>query len=501
MNLEATIKEFHGHLERVKMYNGAMSTLYFDSATVAPKGGIADRAKRHGFFAAELFGLMTGEKMKGLLEALEPHKDALDPVTAGMYRIAKKNYDKNVKIPVEKVRAYRELVSKAQNVWEDARKNDDFAAFAPYLKDILAANKEMVEYRRVDDAPAYDYLLDDYEEGMTMQVYDEYFGKVRGAIVPLLKGVVESKKKINRDIVHMPVRIKAQRKIADFTAKMIGYDINRGYICESVHPFCNSSSRDDVRITTRYAEEDFLSSFYSILHECGHAIYEQNTGDDIAQTILSRGVSMGIHESQSRFYENVIGRSRGFWEFITDELKTYLPDSYKDVTAEQFYEAANHAGPSLIRVEADELTYSLHIMVRYEIERMLFTQDIDVMDLPAIWNKKYEEYIGITPPNNTLGVLQDVHWSGGMFGYFPTYSLGSAYSAQFLAYMKKDLDFDGLVRKGDFAAITAWMTDKIHRHGSLYTPRDLVDKIAGEQLNADYYNNYLKEKFGTLYGI
>ena len=501
MSLEATIKDFNEHLEKVKMYYGALSVMNFDAATVAPKGGIADRAKRSGFFAAEMFNLMTGEKMKGLLEALEPHKDKLEPITSGMYRIARKNYDKNVKVPVEKFRAYRELVTKAQSIWEDARQNDDFAAFAPYLKDIIAASKEMVEYRRTNDAPAYDYLLDDYEEGMTMQIYDEYFGKVRSVIVPLLKGVVESKKKINRDIMHIPVSIEAQRKIASFMAEMIGYDINRGYICESVHPFCSGSSRNDIRITTRYDENDFISSFFTILHECGHAIYEQNTGDDIAQTILSQGVSMGIHESQSRFYENVIGRSRGFWEYITDKLKTYLPDTYKDVTATQFYEAANYAAPSLIRVEADELTYSLHIMIRYEIERMLFTQDIDVMDLPSIWNKKYEEYLGIMPPNNTLGVLQDVHWSGGMFGYFPTYSLGSAYAAQFLAYMKKDLDFDSLVHKGDFAAITAWMTDKIHRHGSIYRPRDLVDKIAGEQLNADYYCNYLKEKFGTLYDI
>jgi carboxypeptidase Taq len=499
MSLEATIKDFNQHLYKVKMYRSAMAVMSFDGATVAPKGGIADRAKRDGFFAAELYGLMTGEKMKGLLEALQPHKDELDPITAGMYRIAKKSYDQSVKIPVEKVRAYRELVSKARNSWEDARKNDDFASFAPYLQDIVASSKEMVEYRRTDDAPTYDYLLDDFEEGMTMEIYDEYFGKVRGAIVPLLKSVVESKKKIDREIVQKPVSIETQRKIADFAAKMIGYDINRGYICESVHPFCSGSSRDDVRITTRYAENDFLSGFFSILHECGHAIYSQNAGDDIADTILSHGASMGMHESQSRFYENIIGRSRGFWDYITDELKTYLPESYKDVTARQFYEAANHAGPSLIRVEADELTYSLHIMIRYEMERMIFTEDIDVMDLPALWNKKYQEYLGITPQNNRLGVLQDVHWSGGMFGYFPTYSLGSAYAAQFLAYMKKDLDFDALVSKGDFAAITAWMADKIHRHGSIYTPRDLVDKIAGEQLNADYYCNYLQDKFGMLY--
>ncbi|MCL2573204.1 MAG: carboxypeptidase M32 [Defluviitaleaceae bacterium] len=501
MNLEATIMEFKAHLEKMKMYQSAMSVMSFDDATIAPKGATADRAKRNGFFAAELFALSTGEKMKSLLEALEPHKEELDVNTAAMYRLVKKNYDKSVKIPIDKIRAFRELTSKANDVWEKARKDNDFAAFAPYLRDIVAARKEMVEFVRTDDAPTYDYLLDDYEEGATMAMYDEYFAKVRAAIVPLLKGVMESKKKINYELVKMSVDIETQRKISEYAAKMVGYDLNRGYIGETAHPFCSTFSRNDVRITTRYDENDFLSSFYSILHECGHALYEQNTGEDIAGTVLARGVSMGIHESQSRFYENVIGRSKGFWEYATNGLKEILPQSYKDVTATEFYEAANLAGPSLIRVEADELTYSLHIMVRYEIERMLFTEDIDIMELPAIWNKKFEEYLGITPPNDAMGVLQDIHWSFGGMGYFPTYSIGSAYSAQFLSYMKREMDFDALVKKGDFATITAWLVDKIHRHGSIHTPKDLVHKIAGEQLNADYYVDYLNEKFKSLYEI
>jgi len=499
--LENTINDFKAHLDRMRMFSSAMGIMGFDSHTIAPKGAVAARAKRDGFFAAEMFAMATGEKMKNLLESLEPHADKLDPITFAMYRGAKKSFDRNTKIPAEKVREFSELTSKSYVAWEEAKNNDDFPSYAPFLKDIIRMQKEMVEYRRVDDTPAYDLLLDDYEEGMTMKIYDEYFTKVRAAIVPLLKAIMGSSKKIDTSLRNSFVSIEDQRKISEFVAKKVGYDLNRGYICETAHPFCSGSHRDDIRITTRYDEKDFISSFYSILHECGHAIYEQNTGDDIAETVLSRGVSMGLHESQSRFYENVIGRSEGFWQYITEELKTYLPDSFKDITARQFYEAANEAKPSLIRVEADELTYSLHIMVRYEIERMLFTEDVDINDLPAIWNKKYEEYLGITPPSNKLGVLQDVHWSGGSFGYFPTYSLGSAYSAQFLEYMKRELPFDELIAKGDFAAITAWLKDKIHRHGSIYTPTDLVNKIAGEQLNADYYAKYLQDKFGALYGV
>jgi len=501
MSLQETIVDFNAHLERVRMYSSAMTTMGFDANTIAPKGAVNARAKRSGFFAMEMFHMVTGEKMKGFLDILGAHVEELDPITYALYRGCKKNYERNTKIPPQKIREFRELTSKAYVAWEDARKNDDFAAFAPYLKQIVAMQKEMVEYRRVDDRPAYDILLDDYEEGMTMEIYDEYFAKVHSTIVPLLKGVMESPKKIDRAFAHAHVSIEQQRKLSDFIAKKIGYDLNRGYIGETAHPFCSGSSRDDVRITTRYDEKDFLSSFFSILHECGHAVYEQNTGDDIAETMLSRGVSMGLHESQSRFYENIIGRSKAFWEYITDELKEYLPESFKDITPLQFYEAANEAGPSLIRVEADELTYSLHVMVRYEIERMIFNNEVEVEDLPEVWNKKIEEYIGIVPPNNALGVLQDVHWSGGSFGYFPTYSLGSAYASQFAAYMNREMDVDALIRKGEFDKITAWLTDKIHRHGSVYTPKDLVDKIAGEQLNADYYTAYLKDKFNELYEI
>jgi carboxypeptidase Taq len=412
-------------------------------------------------------------------------------------------------IPVQLVKEFSELTAKAHVAWEKARKDDDFGSFAPYLEQIVAKSKEMVVYRlkggQNEGEHPYNLLLDDFEEGMTMEIYDEFFGKLRSVIVPLLKTVVNSKspnsdENFDASFIKQNVPKAMQEKIATFAADRIGYDLSRGYITESTHPFCSGSHKTDVRMTTRYDENDFISSFYSILHESGHAIYEQSVADEIAETILARGISMGFHESQSRFYENVIGRSRGFWQYFTDELKPYLPESFKDTTPEQFYLATNRAKPSLIRVEADELTYSLHIMVRYEIERMLFNDEITVSQLPETWNKKYEEYLGVTPPNNTLGVLQDIHWSMGAFGYFPTYALGTAYASQFVARMKADIDMDALIAKGDFAAITAWLTEKIHVHGSIYTPYELLEQICGEQLNADYYTAYLKEKFEGIYG-
>ncbi|MCL2575216.1 MAG: carboxypeptidase M32 [Defluviitaleaceae bacterium] len=499
--MEQIVKDFQAFLEEMRMYGQAASIMSFDAQTVAPKASIGIRAKRSGFFSQKMFEMATGEKMKGFLDALKPYLGELDDVVTAQYRKAKKAYDDGTKIPATLVKEFSELKAKGNQAWEKARKDNDFDAFAPYLEQIVAKQKEVINYRIKDGQHPYDVVLDDFEEGMTIAIYDEFFAKLRETIVPLLKAIVNSDKKIDNAFMHEYVDIETQRKQAKFIAEKIGYDLDRGYLTEATHPFCSGSHRTDVRITTRYDENDFVSSFYSVLHECGHAIYEQSIGDDIAETALSRGTSMGIHESQSRFYENCIGRSRQFWQYITDELKGYLPESFANVVPEQFFEATNIVSPSLIRVEADELTYSLHIMIRYEIERMLFNGEIDVKDLPALWNKKYEEYLGITPPNNTLGVLQDIHWSWGLFGYFPTYALGSAYAAQFLAYIRKEMDVDALITKGDFAAITKWLNEKIHIHGSKYTPTQLMEKMGSEQLNADYYTNYLKNKYEAIYNV
>ncbi|MCL2619619.1 MAG: carboxypeptidase M32 [Defluviitaleaceae bacterium] len=499
--MEQIVKDFNAHMDKIRMYGQLMGVSGFDANTIAPKAGVAVRAKRDGFFSEKIFLMTTSDEMKGYLEGLATMVDKLDPITVARYKKAKKNFDKNTKIPSQLVKEFSELRAKAHVVWQDARKNDDFASFAPVLEQIVAKSKEVAGYRLEEGQSVYDMMLDDYEEGMNMEIYDKFFAQVREVVVPLLKAVVGSNKQIDANFMKAPVEKAMQEKISDFAAEKIGYDMERGYITESTHPFCSGTHKTDIRITTRYDERDFVSSFYSILHECGHAIYEQSTCDSIAETELSRGASMGIHESQSRFYENVIGRSRGFWNYITEELKGYLPKSFGAITPEQFYEAVNQAGPSLIRVEADELTYSLHIMIRYEIERMLFVDNLPVSELPRVWNEKYQEYLGITPPNNTLGVLQDIHWSMGAFGYFPTYALGTAYASQFVAEMKKDLDFDGLIVKGDFAKITAWMTDKIHRHGSMYAPAEILQQVCGGGLDASHYTTYLKDKFEALYEV
>jgi len=501
MSVEQTITEFKGILERKKMLSSAMAVMSFDANTIAPKGSVQAQAKRNGFFGMEIFNLTTSETMKNCLEILGQNLETLDEVTRAEYRQAKKSYDASTKIPPALVKRRAELTASANAAWDSARANNNFSEFAPFLKELIDLQKEALTYRTEPGQSPYDVLLDDYEEGMNAKTYDAFFNQLKAVIVPLLKMVTTSPYQVETGFLSNFVSKSTQETIAKFIAEKVGYDLNRGYIGESTHPFCNGSDKNDVRITTRYDENDFQSSFYGVLHESGHALYEQNVSDEINETSLGGGVSMGIHESQSRFVENVIGRSLAFWENVTDELKTYLPESFKDVTPRQFYEAVNTAGPSLIRVEADELTYSLHILIRYEVEKLLFTTDVDVQDLPKIWNQKYEEYLGITPPTDTLGVLQDVHWSWGAFGYFPTYALGSAYSAQLLAYMNKDLDVENLIRKGDLATIVNWLTENIHQYGSLRTPTQLIKDIAGEGLDATYYTDYLVKKFGDLYQL
>ena len=497
--MEQTIKDFRDYLQSIHHLKGALRLMSFDANTGAPKGGVKSRSARMGYIYGEMFGMQTSAKMEEFINKLSG-ASSLDKETAAMLRISKKTFESNKKIPQDMMRQFMELRTQSHVVWEGAKKDNDFDVFAPYLQKIIKMQREMLALRGTGSSP-YNILLDDYEEGLTMDDCDVFFTKLKGAIVPLLKKISDSGVSIDTTMRNMAVPIKNQRQISEFIAKKVGYDLERGMIKESEHPFCNGTDQDDVRITTHYYEKDFLASFYAVLHECGHAIYEQNISKSVASTILDTGISMGIHESQSRFYENVLGRSLEFWEHVTDELKTYLPSEFGKYSAQDFYRAVNVAGPSFIRIEADELTYSLHIMIRYEMERLIFNEDVDITKLPQIWNEKTEQYLGITPPNNSKGILQDVHWSEGLMGYFPSYSLGSALSSQYMHYMQKEMDVNALVRKGDFATITSWLQKNVHTHGSIYTPKELVKQALGEDLNPDYYVNYLTEKFTKVYGL
>ncbi len=372
--------------------------------------------------------------------------------------------------------------------------------FRPYLEKIFAANKKFALYVKPDKDP-YEHCLSEYEEGLTTKTLDAFFAKLRESIVPLLKKVSE-KPQVDDSIRFGCFPLDKQEELSYCLMKTMGLNLERVGLSTTEHPFTTSlGSHFDERITTHYFENDFVCSMYSVIHEGGHALYDTGSADDLAYTVLDGGTSMSIHESQSRFYENIIGRSRGFCRLIFPKLQELFPEQMKGKTAEELYRAVNKAEPSLIRTEADELTYSLHVMVRYELEKRVFAGELEVKDLPEEWNRLYKEYLGIDVPSDRQGVLQDSHWSGGLVGYFPSYALGSAYGAQFIAKMKESVDVDKCIETGNFAPINDWNRENIWKHGCLYTPAQILDRVLEAEFNADYYINYLYEKCKDVYGI
>jgi carboxypeptidase Taq len=320
--------------------------------------------------------------------------------------------------------------------------------------------------------------------------------------VPLLSAIQASPHKPETGFLRQTFDKEKQKKFSLYILEQMGYDFEAGRLDETVHPFATGLNPGDVRITTRYLPDDVNSALFGTIHEGGHALYEQNISPELIGTPLCTGTSMGIHESQSRFWENMIGRSRPFWNRYYRDLQSNYPGQFDSIAVNDFYRATNEVKPSLIRIEADELTYNLHIMVRYEIEKGLFSESIRVADLPEVWNEKYKDYLGVVPANNGEGVLQDVHWSGGAFGYFPSYALGNMYAAQMMRTIRKELgDFDGLIEQGNLLPIKEWLADKVYRHGKALTPTEIITSVTGEELNPDYLVDYFQEKFGDIYKL
>jgi len=389
---------------------------------------------------------------------------------------------------------YMKLTNDANHVWEKAKLENDYPSFEPYLEKIVATLKRFAKYRDPDKKP-YNVFLDDYEKGYTMEDYDRFFAVLREKVVPLIHDSISKYKEVRDDFMKLPYSVDKQKELTEKLIDIMKINRDNFAWAESEHPFTMGINKKDVRFTTHFHETNLSSAIYSTIHEGGHATYELNTADELMYTGLDGGASLGLHESQSRFYENNIGRSKEFTALIHPIIKELYPEQFSDVSAEDLFNAVNKPEASLIRVEADELTYSLPIMVRYEIERMLFNGDIEVSELPKVWKEKYQEYLGITPPNDSSGVLQDVHWSEGMFGYFPTYALGSAISAQLVAHMEKEFDYKADIAKGDLSRINAWMSEKVHRHGGLLKPKEIINYACGEDFDPNYYCDYLIKKY------
>lgn len=499
--LQSTLQKFKQFIYRMKSYNEAVSLMYWDLRTGAPRKSAEQRSQVIGLLSTEVFKMGISEEMKNYLETLLPHVNELDTISRRMVEEAKKEYDKSSKIPPDRYQQFVILMSQAETAWEDAKGKSDFALVQPYLEKIIEFQKEFIGYLGYEGHP-YNTLLDLYEPGMTVEQLDALFAALKEKIVPLVNQIKNSTRKPNTSIVTQSFDIAQQRALSKWILEKIGYDFEAGRLDDTVHPFCIGLNPHDVRVTNRYNYNDLREGIFGAIHEGGHAIYEQNISSDLIGTNLCEGASMGIHESQSRFMENIIGRSKAFWDCYFEGLVQFFPEQLHNVSVEDFYFVVNESQPSFIRTEADELTYNLHIMIRYEIEKGLITGELNVRDLPQIWNEKMKEYLGIVPSNDTEGVLQDMHWFSGNFGYFPSYSLGNMYAAQLEHTLRKEMpDYEEAIRRGEVNKVVEWLHDKVHQYGKLLTPKELIEKATGEPLNGSYLANYLEKKFRDLYQL
>lgn len=479
-------------------YDHVMGMISYDGDTVAPKGSSANRAETLGILSEEIYKLSTCEDTISLLDVLHGRRDELDLKHRRIVEVMHKDIENTRKIPMDEYIAYQKLSVEAGDIWHKAKEENNYALFMPYLEKLIDFSRRFVHYTR-PDMPVYDALLDQYEKGLTREKCDQFFNTLRRELVPLIRKISACKQVDDSFLLgHFP--LDKQRKLSDYLMQVMGIDRAHCGIGETEHPFTTGFTKYDVRITTHYYEDNFASSMYSVIHEGGHALYDLHPTDELAYTVLGGGVSMSIHESQSRFYENIIGRSYGFVKLIAPKLRELFPE-LSECSDEALYKAFNKAQPSLIRTESDELHYAMHIMVRYELEQKLLDGTLSVQELPQEWNRLYKEYLGIDVPSDREGVLQDMHWAGGMFGYFPSYALGSAYSAQMLSVIKESIDVDAAIESGDLSSINHWLEENIWQHGGLYEPDVLLEKAFGQAFDPMYFVRYLKEKFSAIYNL
>ena len=444
----------------------------------------------HEIFVAE----ETQRAVEEAAKSVEPGSEE-----AAMLRVVQRNLDVETKLPGELGAERAMLAAKGHEVWVEARAEDDFKKFKPILEQTVDISRRVAGYLGYQDH-IYDPVTDQFEEGATKAYWDKMFDSIRQPLVDLVAEIKDSGNQPDDSMLTGDWDESAQRAFSMELLNAIGFDLKRGRLDTAPHPFCTNFSVGDVRLTTRFLSY-LPSAIFGTLHEAGHGLYEQGSPMAWDRTPLAGGVSLGWHESQSRTWENIIGRSKPFWHLFLPKLQSAFP-ALRSLDLETWYRAVNRVQPSLIRVEADEVTYNLHIMIRYEIETAMLAGEIEIEDVPEVWNSKYESYLGITPPNDKNGCLQDVHWSGGMLGYFPTYSMGNILSYQVWGKLQEDLgDTDSLMAAGNFEPILTWLIDKVYSQGQRYQPQELLQRVCGESLNAQPYLDGINKKYRAIYGI
>lgn len=488
-------------LEKAYALNCALVLFEWDNETEAPEAAIELTAKAIEILSNEYYETIIHPEVKKLLDHLASEKDLNDKERA-IVKDLKKQYDRMEPIPPKEYREYQGLLARASSVWSRAKSADNYHQFEPFLKQIVDFQKRFLSYRLKAEPTSmrpYDLLLTDYEEGFTMKELDDFFESLKKEIVPLIQKISKEAPPISKDYNYRFYPINLQRKFNRMLAEHVGFDFKRGVMKESLHPFTTNLHNKDVRITTCYHAHNLESAIFSTIHESGHALYEMGIDDALMTTPIGCGTSMGMHESQSRLFENNLGRSRAFWIPLFQKLKDTYPESLADVDLDHFILGINKSSPNLIRTESDELTYSLHIMIRYEVEKMIFEENVDIERLPEIWSEKYREYLGVIPKKDSEGILQDIHWAGGSFGYFPSYALGNAIAAQIYAHLKTVMPLDDYLKTGNFQPINRYLQKHIHHFGKTKTTNEILEHMMGEGFNPRYYTDYLKDKYESLY--
>ena len=502
-DIQTTFDEACTRARQARYLESTMALLEWDQQTKLPTEGGTYRAEQITFLAGEIHRHKTapefGELISELAEsdlAADKHSDA-GATIAGL----KRDFDRKSKLPQDLVENLARECSLGQQVWIKARAADDFSVFAPNLKTIFKLKREEADAIGFEDQP-YDALLDEYEPGAKTAEVARVLDELKDDLVPLVESIAGSKKKPDTDILRRNYPTASQEKFSKHASSKIGFDYNRGRLDITHHPFCTGLGPDDVRITTRYDESFFNSAFFGTLHEAGHGIYEQGLRGEHYGLAPGDYCSLGIHESQSRMWENLVGRSAPFWNHFYGAAQTEFPAALGDVSQENFFAAVNDVRPSLIRVEADELTYNLHIIIRFQLEQQVLNGEIEIDDLPSAWNEKYQNYLGIQPASDANGVLQDVHWSAGLVGYFPTYSLGNIYASQFFNAATDELgDLRPMFAKGEFLPLKEWLNKTVHSRGKCYLATELGQLVTGNGLDHKPLIKHLRDKMAPIYGL
>lgn len=494
-----TYQAFIAKVRELHLATSIESILSWDQETYMPKRGGTHRAAQLAFIAGVGHRKLIDSEFSALLEKVEAEGDE-DPVVATNVRETRRIFDRKVKLPTDLVEELARTSSLARTIWVEARRTSDFRNFAPILKKLFELKRAEADHIGYTTEP-YDALMDEYEPGAQAAEVAAVFDGVRNELVPIVKAIATAPRKPNSAVLKLMAPLAQQEQLCRHLAEAIGFDFDAGRIDTTTHPFCSGTCPDDVRLTTRYDEHYLPMSLFGILHEAGHGLYEQGLDSTHTGTPMGQSVSLGIHESQSRLWENQVGRSRPFWNHQFAELQKCFP-AYAQVSLEDWYFAINKVEPSLIRVEADEVTYNLHIMLRFDLERRLLAGKLAVDDIPGAWNDGMQKLLGITPPDDAHGCLQDIHWSLGAMGYFPTYALGNLYAAQFFAAASQAIpELDVKIARANFKPLLEWLREHIHQHGQRYRAAELCEVVTGQPLSPEPYLNYLRRKFKPLYGF